>query len=171
VICEELPITHISVLVENPKSLDILADEAHDAGVSISVWKQLLHRTGMDNKTPQHLINLDLETIHEPWICPNNTEATSAILEELHSTLENHDVDGSFIDLFRYPSPYYGLKSVLSRFCDSCNAKAAEMGINWEETRKGVKNSVKKISTLAMEEIVGLKDGFSRSKLFQSTLG
>jgi len=167
---EFLPFTHAVVSAQNPDLLDICVKEAHNKGASIFVWKQMFHKIGKKYEGSQQLVGLDLEPIRKPWICPNNVESTRSIIEETHFILDKHDVDGLFIDVFRYPSPYDGLLSMLSCFCDSCMAKAEEMDIDLEKTRNGIKDFVKKICSLSKEEIVTLKKRLNRSKAFDYLL-
>lgn len=165
-----LPFTHVVVVAQNLDLLDLCVEEAHNKGAKIFVWKQLFHQIELKREVPQQLVGLDLKRIHKPWICPNNVESTRSIIEEMRFILDNHDVDGLFIDVFRYPSPYDGFTSVLSCFCSSCMAKAEEIGIDLEKTRSGIKDFIKRINSLSKKEIAALKDGFNRSKVFDYVL-
>jgi len=166
-----LPFTHSVVFAKNPDMLDICVKESHNKGAKIFVWKQIFHQIGEENEGPQQLVGLDLGLIHKSWICPSNVKSTRLIIEELRFILDNHDVDGLFIDVFRYPSMYDGLTSMLSCFCDSCMTKATEMSINLEKTRRGIKDFVERIRLLSKEEIVALKEkGFGRAKVFDYVL-
>jgi len=167
---ELLPFTHAVVSAQNPDLLDLCVKEAHSKGAKIFVWKQMFHKIVAEHEGPQQLVGLDLERIHKSWICPNNVESNESIVEEMRFILDNHDVDGLFIDVFRYPSPYDGLTSMLSCFCDSCMAKAEDMGIDLEKTRSGIKDFVERINLLSKEKIAALKEGFSRSKVFDYVL-
>ena len=167
---ELLPFTHAVVFAQSPDLLDICVKEAHNKGAKIFVWKQIFHKIGAEYEGLQQLVGLDLEPIHKSWICPNNVESTRSIIEETRFIFDNHDVDGLFIDVFRYPSPYDGLASMLSCFCNSCMAKAEEMGIDLEKTRIGIKDFVDRICSLSKEEIAALKEGFSRAKVFDYVL-
>lgn len=167
---ELLPFTHAVVSAQSPDLLDICVKEAHSTGASIFVWKQMFHKIGAEGEAPQQLVGLDLAPIHKSWICRNNVESTRSIINETRFILDNHEVDGLFIDVFRYPSPYDGLTSMLSCFCNSCMVKAEEMGIDLEETRRGIKNFMEKICSLSKEEIATLKEGFNRSKVFDYVL-
>jgi len=166
---ELLPFTHVLISAKNSYLLDAFVKQAHDRGVKIYLWKQVFHKIGGD-EVPGQLVGLNLEPIQKPWICPNDTESTKRVIEELRFTIDNHDVDGLFIDVFRYPSPYDGLKSMLTCFCKSCVAKAEEMGIDLEKTRRGIKDFVERVRMLSVEEIASLSEVLDRSRAFHYLL-
>jgi hypothetical protein len=165
-----LPFTHVLVSIQNPRLLDACIKEAHEKDVDIYIWKQIFHKIGGEDDAPRQLVGLNLEPIHKSWICPNNKESTESIMEELRLLLNNYDVDGLFIDVFRYPSPYDGLISMLTCFCNSCMTKAEEMGIDLEKTRRGIKGFMEKIQKLYIGEIISLKERFSRPNVFHYLL-
>jgi|GEM_PF-7003714 len=165
-----LPFTHVLVSAKNPRLLDACIKESHERGASVYIWKQIFHKIGSGENIPRQLVGLDLEPIHKPWICPNNKESTESIMEELRLLLSNHDVDGLFIDVFRYPSPCDGLTSMLTCFCNSCITNAEGMNIDLEKTRRSIKDFIEKIHRLSAEEIVSLKERFSRPYTFHCLL-
>lgn len=167
---ELLPFTHVLVFAQNPRLLDACVKEAHNKGAKIYVWKQIFHKIEGESEATNQLVGLNLEPIQKSWICPNNMESTKSIIEELRFILNNHDVDGLFIDVFRYPSPYDGLTSMLTCFCSSCMAKAEEMRVDLEKTRRGIKDFVERIRMLSIEEIAALKEEFDRPKAFHYLL-
>ncbi|MEM2088208.1 MAG: hypothetical protein QXF52_05965 [Thermoproteota archaeon] len=163
---ELLPFTHIMISTQNSHLLDACVKEARRRGIKIYVWKQIFHKIGSEYKELGQLVGLNSEPIQKSWICPNNMESAESIIEELRFILNNNDVDGLFIDVFRYPSPYDGLSSMLTCFCKPCISRALEMGIDLEKTRKGVKDFIERIRRLSMEEIALLKKEGDRSKIF-----
>lgn len=166
---ELLPFTHVLISAQNSFLLDACVKQAHDRGVKIYLWKQFFHKIGGD-EVPSQLVGLNLEPIQKPWICPNNEESKRLLIEEMRFTLDNHDVDGLFIDVFRYPSPYDGLASMTACFCKSCMAKAEEVGIDLEKSRRGIKDFLERVRTLSKEEIASLTEGIDRSKTFRYLL-
>lgn len=158
----------------DPGLYDRTVEIIHGLGARAYLWYGLLADVGEEVVVPKeaYMIN-HLGEINTQWdyiqsenfqfICPNHPFVRDTLSPRAITLVEKHGFDGIFLDRIRYPSIVTGIDNQFCCFCNWCQQKASEHGVDLIETKGRVNDllaRIKKMTESELSEIGGrLKSG------------
>ena len=74
------------------------------------------------------------------FYCPNNRKNIENIKSIFLNNFLDYDIDGIFLDKIRYPAFSNGIKSIFTCFCEICQKKMQENGIDVDKLKLKINN-------------------------------
>jgi len=133
--------------------LDEVTDRAENCDMDVVAWTVLLHNTRLATEYPDAATKTVDGDTNINSLCPNNPDVRGYLLNLVDDIASNHHVTGIQLESPSYPEgithgyhhelhskPLTPTASLIlsSCFCEHCVKKAKQLGLNLEETRKGV---------------------------------
>ncbi len=144
---ELLPFTHLLIGWQVPLPLlDACRLEAERLGLRFIRWQPLLTGDGAIQPDPHwQTVGLSGRNVSGynglpefTFCCPNHPAAQEAIVGHLDKLIRQGVYQGFFLDRVRFPSPTTDLLNDLGCFCEHCQRKAAEIGLDLREIREEI---------------------------------
>jgi hypothetical protein len=144
---ERLPITHLLIGWNVPPFLlDACRSEAERLGIRFLRWHPLLTADKRFRLDPtwqtEGLMGDKLVGYHGmpefTFFCPNHPAVQEAVYKQLIKLVRQGVYQGFFLDRVRFPSPSTNPASDLGCFCEHCQRKAAEVGLDLGNVQRGI---------------------------------
>jgi hypothetical protein len=139
---EILPFSHLLIGWNTPPHLlEACRTEADRLGMRFLRWHPLLTGDAVFQPQPAwQTIGLSGKKVmgyHDmpefTFVCPNHPEVQAALSHRLESLLRQGLYQGFFLDRVRFPSPSADPFNDLGCFCEHCQRKAADEGLNLQK--------------------------------------
>jgi hypothetical protein len=101
------------------------------------------------------------------FICPNHPFIRDVLIPKAVSLVEDHGFQGIFIDRIRYPSLVTGLDNQFCCFCDWCQQRASEQGLDMLEVKSNVHRFLAKISEMRGGDLDELAERIRSGSIFE----
>ena len=146
---------------ENVSGFDairVASSACRKRGVKFYAWVSSFNFPQEGPSYPDHqVIGADGHT-YTDWLCPNSPEAREFSLTSYEDLLRNYDIDGVFVDRFRFPD------DVATCFCDHCTREMKEAGLDARRIREAMVSLATRAPT--MEYLALMKLGMSIDPAF-----
>jgi len=133
---QELRRLGIEELTLGSKSPEVQVAAA--AGLRVHVYGAAFSVEGLDDSC----LPVGIDGKQHRWFgnsgCPNHPAVRQAHLERVAAAARQPQVQGYFLDGIRFASPNAGGEAFFTCFCDYCERKAQEWGLDWQHIRTDV---------------------------------
>ncbi|MFH1760073.1 MAG: hypothetical protein ABIA63_03135 [bacterium] len=140
-----------------------ITEEAEKTGIDTYTWIQTFQIEPIIKKYP----DLAMENIFgeklDTWACPNNEKVINFNLSIIDDLLSSYPLKGIFIDRFRFPSIYDGIRGMLTCFCETCQTKAEHSGYDITKIKDDVLHFYDILGKLNKTDFQNLMPGGSSS--------
>jgi len=142
-----------SCIKEDKDVLAIAVEKGHKIGLRVFAWVQTFNLAPLAAQNPMETArDIEGNPIRE-WFCPNNPAIIEYNLSVLTDLATSYEIDGIFIDRFRYPSFFDRIPAFFSCFCDRCHHQALRQGYDWTRMRQDVTEIFHRIRTTQSSNI------------------
>ena len=144
---ERLPFTHLLIGWHVPsRILEACRKEAENLGMRFLRWQPLLTLDpAIRSELEWRVRGLMGEKLagyrglpEFTFACPNHPAVQEAVYIHLENVVRQGLYQGLFLDRVRYPSPAAYLPNDLACFCEHCQRKAAQEGLDLNRVKQGI---------------------------------
>lgn len=134
-------------------AVEAFVDASRKSSIRSYAWIQTFHLAPLIGERP----DIAMVDIHGSplinWACPTNPLVVDFNLLLIQDLLSRYQLSGVFLDRFRFPSPYDGLDSFFTCFCECCLKRAASMNIDYERCLDHARAAFDWISSASAREL------------------
>ncbi|MEM2932194.1 MAG: hypothetical protein QXI61_05055 [Nitrososphaerota archaeon] len=162
--------------------LKIAIDNSRNYGLSINSWTVCLHNYEHVRSNPDVAVRDPLGNIDENFMCPNNPDAREYVKGLVSNLASNYDLNMIQLESVAFPwgvmhfdhHETFGtyIDPLLSYlfstcYCDNCEEKAKEYGINFSDIRKRAREIISKIISYPTELFIKIPESDVASRLYE----
>jgi len=150
--CKIKPLRTGEDLVADLDVVKTVVQSAKENEMRVYPWVQCFEDELIGRKHPQHLrVDVHGKRDTTGLLCPNDSEVRKYISSIVKDLATSHDIDGIFLDRFRYSRPDEHM--VFSCFCTNCAKKARENGYNMKSMKEAVVRIERLLHSLTAEHL------------------
>jgi len=166
------PVPASDLLLKDFDAVGALVNASQRTSIRSYAWIQTFHLAPAIREHPEiAMVDINGHRLSN-WACPSNPLVVEYNLSLIEDLLSQYELSGIFIDRFRFPSPYDGLESFFTCFCEHCQRRADEIGIGYPRCQDHVRAALEWLTSVSGQELnvldeVGVGNGTS---MLQSSL-
>jgi hypothetical protein len=166
------PVPARDSLLRDFDAVGAFVDASQRVSIKSYAWIQTFHLAPVIREHPGiEMVDVNGHGLSN-WACPSNPEVVQYNLSLITDLLSQYELSGIFIDRFRFPSPYDGLESFFTCFCEHCRRRAGKIGISYQRCQDHALAALEWISSVSDQEVnvldeTGVGNGMS---MLQSSL-
>ena len=113
-------------------TMRVVSEACKKQGVHFHAWVSSFNYPQEGPLNPEHQVVAANGERHEGWLCPNSPEAREFSLTVYEDLVRNYDLDGVFVDRFRFPD------DITTCFCEHCVRRMKRRRLNPDKLRRAI---------------------------------